>query len=777
MMDGVDITNTTEMASRPTVCLNMIVKNEEAIIERSLLAALPYISCAYILDTGSTDRTVELINSLFTSRGVPCVVVTSTFVDFAHSRNEALDGAVNSNLTFTHLLFLDADMELQVRDGHDVAMYLGDPSFNAFSIRQRAGLLSYWNTRLVRRDAGAKYVGVTHEYIDVPDIKMGRLEQVEFIDHACGSNRVDKYERDARLLIKGLEEEPNNSRYMFYLAQTYREMGKFEESIQWYEKRRTYSDFPEESWYSKMMMARAYRGMADREMRNAQYCQRVMADDPEYEVRSDGTKVRVPFRMSVDDAKNSLQRYWDSEDRYRGKFIKCEFEAWNERPHRSEPLHDLVVHYRERGLHSVAMMLIMRGMGIPFPEKDLLFVEEYVYKFGFKQELSICGFYDTETRVKRLSGQVCEQLASSREIPPTSRLLARNNLFYYATKLEADVKPPIPLPSGATDLWHPMNPSVYYDHDDAVLYVLLRTVNYTINADGSYSYVDTGIVNTVNFLQEYDPLTLELRSSKVIDRPIDMPRPTESMRILGFEDCRLFKWRGELWVSATLLEQDARGRCEIVLSRIGESDVDGHLRFTDWSIVSRNCPHPEFNQKNWMPIVDQCGERLRFLYTSEPVAILDETGVMITTNPSPLALDNQRGGPPLIGLPVRLGGGYLGLTHEVVYIEQRRRYLHRWFKYSSDLTIETMGSPFYFIDKEIEFAVGLTMMANDTVVVSFGFMDREARLAFVKPNDVDVIKVAMKRIEYDAKSNHGRLTSSPNVVNVDADVQLAPMST
>ena len=40
------------------LCLNMIVKDESAIIERALRAAAPHLSCYVIADTGSTDDTV-----------------------------------------------------------------------------------------------------------------------------------------------------------------------------------------------------------------------------------------------------------------------------------------------------------------------------------------------------------------------------------------------------------------------------------------------------------------------------------------------------------------------------------------------------------------------------------------------------------------------------------------------------------------------------------------------------------------------------------------------
>ena len=64
------------------LCLNMIVKNEAAIIERCLAALAPYIDCYVICDTGSTDDTVERIRGFLDQHGIPGVIARTTFRDF-----------------------------------------------------------------------------------------------------------------------------------------------------------------------------------------------------------------------------------------------------------------------------------------------------------------------------------------------------------------------------------------------------------------------------------------------------------------------------------------------------------------------------------------------------------------------------------------------------------------------------------------------------------------------------------------------------------------------
>ena len=87
------------MATR--ICLNMIVKDEAAIIEQCLQALAPAIDCYVICDTGSTDDTVNLIRGVFDPLDIPGEIVHTEFVDFGQARNFALDTARASRWSST----------------------------------------------------------------------------------------------------------------------------------------------------------------------------------------------------------------------------------------------------------------------------------------------------------------------------------------------------------------------------------------------------------------------------------------------------------------------------------------------------------------------------------------------------------------------------------------------------------------------------------------------------------------------------------------------------
>src|SRR5271166_4756829 len=162
-----------------TLCLNMIVKNEIANLERCLTAVAPYIACWVIGDTGSTDGTQDFIRSFFAARNIPGELHSFPFHNFEQARNAALDCAYASPLAYDYILFDDADMELMVED-RDFRSKLSAPSY---TVLQRASI-SYWNTRLVGRSAGARYRGVTHEHVDVPGGGGQQLLGVWYKDHA-----------------------------------------------------------------------------------------------------------------------------------------------------------------------------------------------------------------------------------------------------------------------------------------------------------------------------------------------------------------------------------------------------------------------------------------------------------------------------------------------------------------------------------------------------------------------------------------------------------------
>src|SRR3990167_5630563 len=89
---------------RPLLCLTAIVKDEAHCIARTLESVRGVIDCFAILDTGSTDGTQAIVRNA--PRGLPGALCEEPFVDFATSRNRALELA-GTDPVFTLMVSAD----------------------------------------------------------------------------------------------------------------------------------------------------------------------------------------------------------------------------------------------------------------------------------------------------------------------------------------------------------------------------------------------------------------------------------------------------------------------------------------------------------------------------------------------------------------------------------------------------------------------------------------------------------------------------------------------
>ena len=94
--------------SKKTICLNMIVKNEEHIIIETLKNLCSYINFDYwvIADTGSTDNTKKLICDFFNDKKIKGELLEHEWQDFAYNRTLAINSAFNKT---DYLFIFDAD--------------------------------------------------------------------------------------------------------------------------------------------------------------------------------------------------------------------------------------------------------------------------------------------------------------------------------------------------------------------------------------------------------------------------------------------------------------------------------------------------------------------------------------------------------------------------------------------------------------------------------------------------------------------------------------------
>jgi FkbM family methyltransferase len=659
------------MRTGRSLCLNMVVKNETANLERCFNAVAPYIDCWVIGDTGSTDGTQDFVRSFFATRNIAGELHSFPFKNFEQARNAALDCAYGSKLAYDYLLLTDADMELVVED-KTFRDRLEEPGYR---LLQRADSgLAYWNTRLVRRNAGARYHGVTHEYIDVPG-GTKELRGVWYKDHASGSNRVNKFERDIKLLLDALEQDPENHRHWFYLAQSYRDAGRTAEAATAYAKRAEMGGWDEEAWNARLEEARCLRKLGDE-----------------------------------------------------GGFVRQALAAFNMRPQRAEPLYDLARFYREKGMNDASVLFSEVGLATKRPERDILFLEDFVYTTGLQEEYSIAANYVREPERKDRGFAACNWLALNRSVPDASRELAWSNLFFYIEPASAMLPSFAARPVGFVppDGYRPLNPSV--TRLDQQILIMQRTVNYSLTEDGlRYDTPNSVPIHTRNFLLRLNH-DFDIQSAMEILPPADMPEPACTL-VLGFEDLRLFTRGGELWGCACVRELTAEAWCEQVLARIEFRPEK--CRLTDWRVLQ-----PEglrLHQKNWMPQV--AGDRLQFIYLCDPTRVVDDCGRTVTERTPAIAAPRFRGGSQLIAFD----GGWLALIHEVQWrpSDRRRFYQHRFVWFDDVNALRRVSRPFFFHKKGVEFAAGMAWHPDGKrLLISYSVADSEAWIATVDAVEV-----------------------------------------
>jgi glycosyltransferase involved in cell wall biosynthesis len=349
-----------------TICLNMIVKDEARVIRRCLDSVRPLIDAWVIADTGSTDGTQDMIRELLAD--IPGTLFERPWVSFAHNRTEVLD-ASRDRCDYT--LLVDADNVLDV----DVGFALPLLDADAYTIQIRSDTLSYYRSQLVRSALPWRYVGVTHEYIwcdlERTSVSLSGVRLLHFHDGARVRD-LRKYQRDVSLLEQGLLDEPENSRYVFYLAQSYRDINEPELALENYRRRATMGGWCDEVWYSLYQIARL------ESWRNAPW--------PE---------VLVAYLAAV-------------------QYL----------PDRAEPLYWIAMHYQKAKEFRVAQGYFEWALKCPAPSSTSLFVEQAIYDYLLELEYAVCCYY---TGAHARSIEVNDRLLARGNLPDKLVSLVRKN--------------------------------------------------------------------------------------------------------------------------------------------------------------------------------------------------------------------------------------------------------------------------------------------------------------------------------------------------------------
>lgn len=247
-------------AKKPHIALLMMVKNEEKRIHVSLESIIGIVKSMVVYDTGSTDKTLEIIKNFAEKHKIILRLKEGEFINFSESRNVSLDFA-DSFDDIDFLLLLDCNDEL--RGGDKLLKFAKDQlttPYNAFLMCQHwwSGKYDkYFNTRFIRAHKGWRYKGSVHEWMadtsDTPGPPVYKMPDdiILFQDRTKDDDKSAKrFSRDKVLLLEDHKKDPTEPRVLFYLAQTCSCLGQNEDAFYYYKLRTEVEGFQEEKFHA-----------------------------------------------------------------------------------------------------------------------------------------------------------------------------------------------------------------------------------------------------------------------------------------------------------------------------------------------------------------------------------------------------------------------------------------------------------------------------------------------------------------------------------------------
>ena len=224
----------------PSMCFATMCKNEEHCIQNTLESVYKHIDYWVVCDTGSTDRTCEIVKNFFEEKGIPGELHVDEWVGYDHNKTLMMKRAKDKA---DYVLHLDAD-DLLI---NDLEFTKDDIGGDAYYINVTRGEFKYkafiiFNNRLTWR-----FCGVAHTTIKCEERGIFITRDLTNRNHYVSSEGIgsrafdpNKFLYDAEKLKKQffdtLLSDPDdlNNRSVFYTAQSYQDSGMNDEAIKWY---------------------------------------------------------------------------------------------------------------------------------------------------------------------------------------------------------------------------------------------------------------------------------------------------------------------------------------------------------------------------------------------------------------------------------------------------------------------------------------------------------------------------------------------------------------
>jgi len=223
--------------------LAMIIKNGGDSLEKILNENLHIIDRWTILDTGSTDNTIDIINKILVGKKKG-KLYQEPFINFRESRNRCLDLAGKS---CKFIITLDDTYIIKgaIRDFLNTVR--GDQIATSFSFYIQSDDVQYTSNRIIKSESNLRYIYRIHEVITPKNNKNVMVPIIhsyifDFRSDYMQTRTMDRKKLDLELLYGTIKEYPDDSRAHYYLGQTYNLLGEYELSYKYYIERMNHKD-------------------------------------------------------------------------------------------------------------------------------------------------------------------------------------------------------------------------------------------------------------------------------------------------------------------------------------------------------------------------------------------------------------------------------------------------------------------------------------------------------------------------------------------------------
>lgn len=385
--------------------LTQIMKNESHVAKRMLDSIKSIVDGICVVDTGSTDDSIEVVKKWGEENGIETYVFERPFDNFENSRNHSFEKAREMFLSKNdghryYNFWLDFDEQLVIdktfnKQSINKDLYM----FNTF-IRQ----MKYTRNELVRLDMDFKFYGPIHEYIIPPentkitsDVLQGISVNVSMDGASWQEDIQMKYISHAHTLEKYISTNRKDPRWIFYTAQSYHDSSV----------------------------------MKDNRDENEERLRRAMKYYKERVERMDGySEERFYSQYRIGTIMRTLEEPWNLT-------LQALLKAYSIEPTRGESIKTIIDYYLQMGEWDLAYMYADFGVNNfhgknPYPKK-LLFVDNALYTWKFLEVYSAsCYYTNRKEEAKKSFNKILELTKTNPEAFSQDDLnkLETNKIFF-----------------------------------------------------------------------------------------------------------------------------------------------------------------------------------------------------------------------------------------------------------------------------------------------------------------------------------------------------------